>query len=171
MNYYSFTDSPIGKIYIFSNDDYLTGLYTENNKYFHSFDFSNLKYCKNKISNLTEKWLNSYFNLERPDIDIPIMLSGTEFRKSVWNELKKIPYGETKSYKDIAVSTAMNLNKSIMSCQAVGQAVSQNPISIIIPCHRVIGTDGSLTGYAGGIEVKQYLLELEKKKPQKPFDF
>ena len=106
-----------------------------------------------------------YFNGEKPQInELDINLIGSEFRKIIWEILKNIPYGEVITYNDIAKEIAIQKGISRMSAQAVGGAVGHNPISIIIPCHRVVGSDGSLTGYAGGIEKKIYLLEHEKVK-------
>ena len=108
----------------------------------------------------TEKWLDSYFRGENPSVkNLDLNLQGTEFRLKVWNLLKEIPYGEVVSYGDIAKKIS-----SDMSSQAVGGAVGHNPISIIVPCHRVVGFDGKLTGYAGGLENKIKLLKLEGVK-------
>ena len=118
----------------------------------------------------TKKWLDKYFNGENPDIkELELNPIGSEFRKSVWEILKKIPYGEVTTYSDIAKEIAKQKGIEKMSAQAVGGAVGHNPISIIIPCHRVVGTNGSLTGYAGGIKKKLYLLELEKVNMDKLF--
>lgn len=118
----------------------------------------------------TKKWLDRYFSGKRPDInELDINLIGSEFRKNVWEILKNIPYGETTTYKEIAKILANQKEISRMSAQAVGGAVGHNPISIIIPCHRVIGSDGSLTGYAGGLDKKIYLLEHERVNVDKLF--
>lgn len=106
----------------------------------------------------TARQLNEFFAGSRQDFDLPLKLSGTDFQKSVWKALQTIPYGETRSYQEIAL-----LVGSPKACRAVGLANNRNPISIIIPCHRVIGKDGSLTGYGGGLEAKEFLLELEKE--------
>ncbi len=108
-------------------------------------------------------WLKKYFSGENPPIsNVPIKpLVGTQFQKIVWKILLEIPYGSTITYGEIAREAARRLGKLKMSAQAVGQAVGQNPISIIIPCHRVIGANGNLTGYRGGIDVKIKLLEIE----------
>ncbi len=103
------------------------------------------------------KELDEYFSGKRKTFDIPISFNGTEFQKKVWNALLEIPYGETRSYKDIAEHIG-----NPKACRAVGMANHNNPISIIVPCHRVIGKNGSLTGYAGGLDMKNYLLQLEK---------
>lgn len=105
----------------------------------------------------TKRQLDEYFAGKRKEFDIPTRLEGTEFQKRVWEELRKIPYGKTVTYKDIA--EAVGCQKGF---RAVGLANNRNPISIIYPCHRVIGSNGSLTGYGGGLDVKEKLLELER---------
>lgn len=109
----------------------------------------------------TRQWLDSYFSGNIPTNIPPIKLEGTTFQKHVWNILLSIPYGKTTTYKDIATEVASTMNRESMSAQAVGQAVGHNPIGIIIPCHRVIGSDGSLTGYAWGTDKKKWLLQHE----------
>ena len=119
------------------------------------------KICEDKILEETKKWLDLYFSGKDPKITLPMKLRGTEFRRDVWKILLEIPYGETITYKDIANKLVASGKYERMSAQAVGGAVGHNPISIIIPCHRVVGTSGSLTGYAGGLHRKVRLLELE----------
>ena len=119
------------------------------------------KICDDKILGDTKKWLDLYFSGEEPNFTPKLKLEGTEFRRDVWKILLEIPYGETLSYKDIANKLMASGKYERMSSQAVGGAVGHNPISIIIPCHRVVGTSGSLTGYAGGLRRKVRLLELE----------
>ena len=110
----------------------------------------------------SKEWLERYFNGENPSIDeIPLNYIGTEFRKTVWKVLKEISYGELVTYKHIAEIIAKGKGLKTMSAQAVGVAVGHNPFLIFIPCHRVIGVDGSLTGYAAGLENKRFLLNLE----------
>jgi methylated-DNA-[protein]-cysteine S-methyltransferase len=110
----------------------------------------------------TKNWLDRYFAGKKPSIsELQLAPIGSEFRQEVWNILREIPYGEVTTYGGIAKKIAVKMNLKSMSSQAVGGAVGHNPISIIIPCHRVIGTNGSLTGYAAGIAVKAKLLELE----------
>ena len=108
------------------------------------------------------KQLDEYFKGKRKEFDLPINPQGTDFQRKVWEALKQIPYGETKTYKQIA----QTINKP-NACRAVGQANNKNPIWIIIPCHRVIGASGKLTGYGGGLEMKQRLLEIEKGNKEK----
>ena len=114
------------------------------------------------IFNVAKKWLDRYFAGEKPDIfELPLAPIGGKFRQEVWKILCEIPYGRVITYGGIAKEMAAKLNKKSMSSQAVGGAVAHNPISIIIPCHRVVGSDGSLTGYSGGITTKTKLLKFE----------
>jgi methylated-DNA-[protein]-cysteine S-methyltransferase len=114
------------------------------------------------IFNETKSWLDRYFAGQRPDASaLPLAPIGGAFRQSVWDILRRIPYGKLTTYGEIAREIAAASGKTGMSAQAVGGAVGRNPISIIIPCHRVVGANGSLTGYAGGIGTKVKLLELE----------
>ena len=163
MIYVSECKSPLGKITLASDGENLIGLWIEGQKYY----FSNLKQEIIKKDDLeifdkTKKWLDRYFNKERPQIsELKLAPKGNEFRQNVWKILKEIPYGETTTYGEIAKQLAKITKKEKMSAQAVGGAVGHNPISIIIPCHRVVGKSGSLTGYAGGIDKKVRLLEIE----------
>lgn len=163
--------SPVGKLLIASKDNRLIGLWIENQKYY----LSNLKEEIQVSDNLeilvkTKKWLERYFSGERPNInELEMNPMGSEFRKSVWKILRSIPYGRVVTYNDIAREIAKKKGIEKMSAQAVGGAVGHNPISIIIPCHRVVGTNGSLTGYAGGIDKKIYLLKHEKVNMDKLF--
>ena len=109
----------------------------------------------------TKKWLDIYFDGKEPDFTPRLHLQGSPFRMEVWEILLKIPYGKTTTYKEIAERVAAQRGIPSMSAQAVGGAVGHNPVSIIVPCHRILGTDGSLTGYAGGVEKKKSLLSLE----------
>ena len=157
--------SPLGNITLCCDDkENLVGLWLEGQKHFGNI--SDGKIIKNdnlKIFDKTKSWLYKYFRGKRPDIkEIAINFIGTEFRKSVWEIICKIPYGKVITYGDIAKQIVKKTGKEKMSAQAVGGAVGHNPISIIVPCHRVIGTNGNLTGYAAGIDKKIYLLKLEK---------
>lgn len=171
MIYTSIYQSPVGKLLIASKDNRLIGLWIENQKYY----LSNLKEEIQMSDNIeilvkTKKWLDRYFNGEKPNInELEMNPMGSEFRKSVWEILKSIPYGKVVTYNDIAKELAKRKKIEKMSAQAVGGAVGHNPISIIIPCHRVVGTNGSLTGYAGGIDKKIYLLKHEKVNIDKLF--
>lgn len=169
---YTFTyKSPIGNLLIASKDNKLVGLWMENQKYYLSDFKEEIVETENlEILVKTKKWLDRYFNGENPDInELEINPIGSEFRKSVWEILKKIPYGEVITYNDIAKELAKQKGIKKMSAQAVGGAVGHNPISIIIPCHRVVGANGNLTGYAGGIKNKVELLKLEGNDMSKFF--
>ena len=169
MLYKTYYKSPVGNLMLVSDGDNLVGLYMENQKYY----LNGLKQELTSKDNLqvfenTKKWLDRYFEKEKPSIkEIPLAPIGGEFRQKVWKILCEIPYGQTITYGEIAKKIAKEMHKEKMSAQAVGNAVGHNPISVIIPCHRVVGKDGNLTGYAGGIERKRILLELERGKVEK----
>lgn len=156
--YFYETNTPIGKIGIATteNDSHITDLTWES-------DFENLKkendfqICETELIKQAKKQLFEYFERKRKIFDLPLLKEGTPFQISVWNALEKIPYGETCSYKDIAI--AIDNPKAV---RAVGMANNRNKIAIFIPCHRVIGADGKLVGYGGGLHIKQFLLELEE---------
>lgn len=156
--------SPVGDLVLVSDGEYLTGLFIAGQKYF--MDGCSKELYENndlEVFHIVEEWLKSYFAGANLSIkSLPLKPAGTNFRQIVWQELLNIPYGDTITYKELGKKVAVRLGKSSMSSQAIGGAVGHNPISIIIPCHRVIGTDGSLTGYAGGLNKKEYLLALEK---------
>ncbi|MFV0401440.1 MAG: methylated-DNA--[protein]-cysteine S-methyltransferase [Oscillospiraceae bacterium] len=162
--YYSTTyQSPLGTITLASDGEALIGLWNDGQKY-HGGTITEEMTPKDDlpIFDAAKKWLDKYFAGEKPAIDeLPLAPIGSDFRQDVWKILCQIPYGEVVTYGDIARKMAANSGKKSMSSQAVGGAVGHNPISIIIPCHRVVGADGSLTGYAGGISAKVKLLELE----------
>lgn len=120
-----------------------------------------------KILKLTETWLEKYFSGEDPGFIPPIKVYGSKFRKDVWDILHKIPYGETRTYNEVGKALIASGKYERVYNQAVGGAVGHNPISLMIPCHRVIGSDESLRGYAGGVDVKKKLLELERKRKNK----
>ena len=149
INYFCY-DTEIGRIKISEKDEKIIGLV-----------FSDYK-KENEIEKETELIKKAYTQLEeylsgkRTEFDIEIEMIGTEFQKKVWKELLNIPYGETRSYKDIA-----NVIGNEKACRAVGNANNKNPIAIIVPCHRVVGSNGSMTGYAGGIDIKEKLLKIE----------
>ena len=156
-------ESPIGIMTLASNGEALTGLWNENQKYHGNGIYKKLIHNDNlDIFNNTKIWLGKYFEGKKPNLnELMIATDGSELRKLIWNILCEIPYGEVTTYGDIAKKVSISMNREKMSSQAVGGAVGHNPISIIIPCHRVVGSSGSLTGYAGGIEMKIKLLELE----------
>lgn len=162
--YYSTTyPSPVGLLTLACHNNNLVGLWLAGQKH-HGRTIPDAMTGKDDIPvfHAARKWLDSYFAGERPvTADLPLAPIGGEFRQSVWELLCEIPYGEVVTYGGIAQKIAVKMNKKSMSSQAVGGAVGHNPISIIIPCHRVVGANGSLTGYAGGIHTKVKLLELE----------
>ena len=165
MIYTTNYNTPIGKVLIASDGEYITGLWFEGQKYFakNLTGKTTSPNDKLEIFNVTKNWLDRYFNCNNPDVkELKIKLEGTQFQKDVWKILCKIPYGATTSYQKIAQTIAKKYNKATMSAQAVGNAVGHNPILIIVPCHRVIASDGKLTGYAGGIDKKAKLLKIEK---------
>ena len=153
--------SPLGNILLAADETGLTGLWFENQKYF-ARTLPDVRISKEtEILTETKKWLDIYFSGQEPTFTPPLHPVGSTFRQEVWQILLQIPYGQTITYGEIAGRIAEARNVSHMSAQAVGGAVGHNEISIIIPCHRVVGTNGSLTGYAGGIDKKISLLELE----------
>lgn len=161
MKYKYIYNNKVGGITIYAENDYLVGLVlpTQNPR------SNDEEYIQNKEAIIIKKvikWLDMYFNGKNPKIDFKIKLSGTDFQIEVWKLLKSISYGMTDTYGNLAKKLAIKRNRKKMSPQAVGNAISKNPISIIIPCHRVIGSNGNLIGYAGGIDLKKQLLEIEK---------
>ena len=155
--------SPLGWMTMAGEKTALTGLWFDEQKYFGSTLPETYEEKKLAVFDRTAQWLDLYFSGKIPDFTPPIYMKGSEFQKEVWSILLCIPYGTTTTYKAIAEKIAEKRGIARMSAQAVGGAVGHNPISIIVPCHRVIGTDKSLTGYAGGIEKKAELLKLEKE--------
>ena len=183
MLYKKIYKSLLGDILIVFNEEALFGLYLYSQKEFAEklkdteiilivdevlFSSKEEDY---KILRLTETWLDKYFSGEDPSFIPPIKVYGSKFRKDVWDILLKIPYGETRTYKEVGEALLASGKYERVSNQAVGGAVGHNPISLIIPCHRVIGSDGSLRGYAGGLDVKKKLLELEGKRKNKKWFF
>ena len=156
-------DSPVGRLLLAEKEDALAGLWMEGQKYFLGSMREDMgENPDSAVLNLAGKWLDRYFRGENPSIsEIPLAPEGSEFRQNVWKILCEIPYGQVTTYGEISKKIAASRGLDRMSAQAVGGAVSHNPISIIIPCHRAVGADGSLTGYAGGIQKKIELLTLE----------
>lgn len=154
-------DSPLGLITAESRGDALCGLWLEGQKYFPSNLPDDYEKKLLDIFEETGKWLDIYFSGKEPDFTPPLFFDTTPFRHTVWDILLTIPYGKTMTYGEIAEKIAEKRGINKMSAQAVGGAVGHNPISIIVPCHRVIGSDGKLTGYAGGLDKKEWLLSLE----------
>ena len=153
--------SPLGDILLAADEIGLTGLWFEGQKYFANTLPDKHLPQETEILIKAKKWLDVYFSGEEPKFTPPLHTIGSTFRQTVWQILLQIPYRQTISYGEIARKMAELKGTSRMSAQAVGGAVGHNEISIIIPCHRVVGTNGSLTGYAGGIDKKISLLELE----------
>lgn len=166
--------SPLGGITLAADEEGLAGLWFDGQKYFggeilkdgaagkETMHGTKIGTEKPSILEQTIKWLDIYFSGKEPEFIPPLHLTGSDFRLAVWNMLLKVPYGETTTYKELADKIAEQRGVKTMSAQAVGGAVGHNPVSVIVPCHRVLGSDGSLTGYAGGIEKKRDLLVLEK---------
>ena len=163
MYYKTYYESPVGQLMMASDGENLVGLWIEGQKYFgDTIDEEMTEKDILPVFSVVKDWIDKYFSGEKMDIfDLPLAPIGGEFRQAVWKILCEIPHGAVITYGEIAKKMAMRLNKSNMSAQAIGGAVGHNPISIIIPCHRVVGSNGSLTGYAGGISTKVKLLELE----------
>lgn len=143
-------DTKIGKIIITANSNNVLAINFHDEK-------ENIKLHTNEITNLTKKQLLEYFDGKRTKFDLPLHIVGTDFQKSVWNAMLEIPYGEVCTYKEIAIK----INKE-KGARAVGGAANKNKFMIVIPCHRVVGSNNKLTGYAGGLSAKEKLLELEK---------
>lgn len=167
MNYCTY-DSILGVLTMVSDGEYLTGLFMDSQQ---SNDFyTNMKFVENlPVFVDTKRWLDIYFSGKEPDFTPKIKTNGSPFRGEVWDILRKIPYGTTATYGEIAKEIAQNRGVEKISPQAVGGAVGSNPIGIIIPCHRVVGANGNLTGYAGGLGNKIRLLTLEKADTEKFF--
>ncbi len=169
MQYTSHYESPVGGILLAADRVGLTGLWFDGEKY-----YANRLDPEHEERNLpvfedVKRWLTIYFSGREPDFMPPLHVIGSTFQLAVWEILRKIPYGKTMTYGEIAKIIAKQQGLPRMSAQAVGGAVGHNEISIIIPCHRVVGTNGSLTGYAGGIDKKVKLLNLEKADMEQLF--
>ncbi|MDR0892983.1 MAG: methylated-DNA--[protein]-cysteine S-methyltransferase [Mediterranea sp.] len=163
MQYTSHYRSPIGDLTLAADEQGLTGLWFDGQKYFGS-TLTPLHQDKPlPLFEEVEHWLDLYFDGKQPKGVPPLHLEGTPFRLSVWQLLLEIPYGELRTYKQLAEELARRQGLRTMSAQAIGGAVGHNPISLIVPCHRIVGSDGSLTGYAGGMERKEWLLRMERK--------
>ena len=146
--------SPIGKLALIADDDFLRGVYFEQSR--HGGPPENAKRGTNKIIDATRKQLDQYFARKLTAFDLPLGAEGTEFQKKVWKALTRIPYGATRSYGEIAAKIG-----APQASRAVGAANGRNPIPVIVPCHRVIGSTGALTGFGGGMDRKRFLLALE----------
>ena len=164
--------SPLGVLTLSSDGDALTGLWFDGQKYFmEPYDASGKiirlspKNCQEAplpVFERAETWLNRYFGGGVPDFTPPLRLYGSAFQKTVWELLLRVPYGRTVTYGELAASVAERMGKPRMSARAVGAAVGRNPVSVMVPCHRVVGAGGKLTGYSAGTDKKAYLLALER---------
>ncbi len=162
MKYTDHYDSPLGGITLAGDGEALTGLWFDGQTYFAARLDKNAREASLPVFEETKKWLNLYFTGQNPDFIPPLSFAGaSDFRRRVWEILLAIPYGKTRSYGSIAREIAAGSDKK-PSAQAVGGAVGHNPVSLIVPCHRVVGSGGCLTGYAGGLDKKIALLRLEK---------
>ncbi|PJG82492.1 methylated-DNA--[protein]-cysteine S-methyltransferase [Caviibacterium pharyngocola] len=161
MHYTSFYQSPVGEILLASDDVGVVGIWFKGEKYY--------AYCLDKEYEPKEtqsiremkRWLDVYFQGKQPDFEPPIHMIGTAFQQEVWHILREIPYGTTTTYKEIARKIAQSKGIESMSAQAVGTAVGKNNLNLIVPCHRVVASNNSLAGYAGGIDKKITFLKLE----------
>lgn len=156
--------SPVGKILLASDGSALTGLWFYGQKYFAAGLPQKNTAAELPVFRQTAQWLDVYFSGRQPDFMPPLCLMGTPFQKQVWQMLQQIPYGSVTTYGALAAEIAKARGLHAMSARAVGSAVGRNPVSIIVPCHRVVGSNGGLTGYAGGISRKRSLLQLEGKE-------
>lgn len=161
MQYTTTYQSPLGEILLAGDEKGLSGLWFEGQKYYALY--LDKVHEEKEIPVLTQakEWLNIYFSGKTPDFTPKLHFTGSDFQNEVWNILLTIPYGKTMTYGEIASLIAKKRSLTRMSAQAVGGAVGHNEISIIVPCHRVVGTNGSLTGYAGGLDKKIKLLTME----------
>ncbi len=161
MRYLFHYMSPLGGITLASDGEAVTGLWFDGQKYFPAGISETYPKKALPVFEEAARWLNGYFSGRAPAETPPLKPEGTPFRRAVWEILLTIPYGRTMTYGEIARRLAAQKGLARMSAQAVGNAVGRNPISLMVPCHRVVGTNGSLTGYAGGIDKKLWLLKLE----------
>ena len=169
MEYVSHYTSPLGGITLASDDEALIGLWFDGQKYY--ADALDEKHEEKEMPVLaeTKRWLDLYFSGRDPGFTPPLRMKTTPFRRTVWEIMLAIPYGKTMTYGEIANHVAEKKGIKKASAQAVGGAIGHNSISLIIPCHRVVGSNGSLTGYAGGIDKKVNLLKLEGADTEKLF--
>ena len=161
MQYVSHYASPLGGITLAADEKGLTGLWFDGQKYFALYLDKEHEEKELPVFQQAKKWLDIYFSGKEPHVDVPLHFTGSDFQNEVWEILYSIPYGKTMTYGEIAQIMAKKRGLTRMSAQAVGGAVARNEISLIVPCHRVVGSNGSLTGYAGGISRKAALLKME----------
>lgn len=161
MQYTSTYQSPAGEILLACDEIGLTGLWFEGGKFYALGLDQEHEQRDTPVFSDVKRWLDCYFSGRKPEVAPPLHMIGSHFQRSVWGLLQQIPYGKTVTYGEIAKRLAAEQGLPRMSAQAVGGAVGRNKISIIVPCHRVVGANGSLTGYAGGIDKKVRLLQME----------
>lgn len=163
MFYTDTYESPLGQMTLLSDDNYLLGLWFSGQAYFGAdYDLDLAKQVDSKPIEIAKEWLDDYFGGKKPDTKkVPLKPEVTEFRSKVLKIIESIDYGKTETYKEISDKLQNGSNIVTNKARAIGNAVGHNPILLIIPCHRVLGSDGSLTGYAGGIEKKKKLLAME----------
>lgn len=162
MQYTTTYQSPLGGITLAADGEALTGLWFEGQKYYALYLDKEHEEKDLPVFQQAREWLDIYFSGRDPGFTPPMRFTGSDFQNEVWTILAAIPYGKTRTYGDIAQELARKRGLPRMSAQAVGGAVGKNEISVIVPCHRVVGSSGSLTGYAGGINRKIELLKLER---------
>ena len=162
MQYISRDQTPLGGVLLAADETGLTGLWFEGQKYFAQGLDGEHEERESPLLAQAKAWLAVYFSGREPEFEVPLHLMGTDFQKEVWALLRAIPYGQTTTYGALAARLAAQRGLPHLSPQAVGGAVGHNKVSILVPCHRVVGAHGSLTGYAGGIDKKRALLALEK---------
>ncbi len=164
MDYISYYQSPLGQMLLAAKGDALSGVWFEGQKYYGSTLAEVYEEKNVPILEQTKDWLNIYFQGENPDFMPHMIWIGSSFQKDVWRSLMEIPYGNVTTYGEIGNKLAKERGVARMAARAVGTAVGHNPISILVPCHRVVGVNGKLTGYAGGIDRKAALLMMEHEK-------
>lgn len=161
---YIWMESPLGRLLLAAQKEKLAGVWMEGQRYFPPDLTAVGTEGETPVLRWARTWLERYFAGERPDAaELPLEMAGSDFQKQVWAALREIPYGETVTYGALAEQLRLGRN----AARAVGSAVGRNPISIVIPCHRVVGAGGRLTGYAGGLERKRWLLEHESGEPKR----
>ncbi len=159
--YYTSLSTPIGKLFIEATDDALTRIWFEGENL--SFPSGQKQPNENQVVKDAKRQLQEYFAGERSEFDLPLIAEGTDFQRDVWKALSKIGYGQTRTYGQLAAA----IRRPISAARGVGQACSHNPLPVVVPCHRVVGKNGSLTGFGGGVWRKEWLLEHEQRHDPK----
>lgn len=154
--------SPLGGLTLSSDGEHLTGLWFDGQRHFPELSPETCREIPLPVFERTKRWLNLYFSGTAPDFTPPLRPRGTPFQNVVWELLRAVPYGHTVTYGELASRVAERLGRARMSARAIGNAVGRNPVALLIPCHRVIGAGGKLTGYAAGLDRKARLLSLER---------